>query len=72
MLEKDIETTLQKLIIKYDTPHDYVYSFPSPNDGKRLIIQGPIGPSVAAKIVHKIWKNEAKIQDFPYLIEEKI
>ena len=48
---------------------EYIYKVPSPNDGKLLVIRGPVGPWQAAEMFTDVWNGKSKIEDCPYMQE---
>ena len=48
----------------------YLYRFPSPNNGKNLVVYGSISPGTASTMAAKVWNGEAKVEDFDCMTEE--
>lgn len=68
----DIKRAVKALKSSMPNPPRYLYTMPSPREGKRLVIVGPIGPGAAAEMFYKVWKSQARVEDFEYMEEEDI
>ena len=66
---EEIQKAMKKLTDAEKTRTGYTYLFPSPNEGKRLMIHGWIGPGQAADMVWKVYCGESKIEDYESMEE---
>lgn len=72
METKITKDLIRRAIISLKGNHDpfnNIFVLQSPNEGKNLIIKGPIQREEAAEMASKVWSGEAKIEDFEYMTE---
>ena len=61
---KTVEKAIQKLRETGPNTPGFTYFMPSPTEGKRILIQGWLGPAEAAQMVADIWHGEKTVDDF--------